>query len=356
MMLKRKLKKIKNRIKIYCSKKILKRLGSNSIYLAKLYYFFLDSSFNREMLSVLLGKKIHDLRNDNLESNQAFIRRSIHRIEKGLIVPNPKKDYALGYIYETCKLLNVTYIDLDEKSKNWALDVLDAYFKRADNTLDIIRKSKKEFDNLKEQISLGIDTNTKSIPFAHKELKGNNIKFSDFLKLTERRHSVRYFEDKLVDKKLIENAVSAGLQSPSACNRQPFEVLILQNKDIISKAVELPMGVKTFKDEIKNLAIVIGDLSSYSEERDRHIIYIDGGLFVMSFILGLESQGLSSCVINWPDIENREKSFYEQFKIPKYKRGICFVAFGYAKNNGLIPFSEKKEASDIIVYNEYSNR
>ncbi|WP_299116121.1 nitroreductase family protein [uncultured Winogradskyella sp.] len=356
MRLRKKIHRIKPRIKNFFSKKILARLDEEGIFLAKLYYFFLDSSFNREMLSVLLGKKVHNSRNENLESNQAFLRRSTHRIEKGLIVPKQKKHYALGYIYDTCRILRVTYKDIDEKSLSWVVDVLDAYFKRADDTLDVIKKSKKEFDAIRSKISIQQEPNIKSIPFEHKELEASKIAFSDYLKLTERRHSVRYFENGLVDKTLIENAVSAGLQSPSACNRQPFEVLVLQDKNVISKAVELPMGVQTFKDEIKNLAIVLGDLSYYSEERDRHIIYIDSGLFVMSFVLGLEAQGLSSCVINWPDIEERENSLYKQFKIPKHKRCICFIAFGYAKSKGLVPFSEKKEASDIVMYNEYSNR
>ena len=31
----------------------------------------------------------------------------------------------------------------------------------------------------------------------------------------------------------------------------------------------------------------------------------------MSFIFGLESQGVSSCMINWPDIEFREEKIHD---------------------------------------------
>ena len=308
------------------------------------------------MLSVLIGSKVHETRNENLEANDAFLRRAIHRIEKGLIIPENKRNFALDYIYKTCEILPFTYENLDMKSRKWVIDVLEKYFNTVDNEIEIVKKAKKLFIDFIEE-SYGRDKNGPlSLPFEYNRLKESSIEFNDLLELSKRRHSVRYFKNLKVDKKLIEKAISVGLQSPSACNRQPFELIVVQDEDIIRKVVDLPMGMKTYKDNVKNIAVLVGDLSCYSNERDRHVIYIDGGLFAMSFVYGLEVQGISSCIINWPDIEVLENSFYKEFDLPKYKRCICFIAFGYAKDDGLVPFSEKKAVEDILCYDKYSNR
>ncbi|NRD22832.1 nitroreductase family protein [Winogradskyella litoriviva] len=307
------------------------------------------------MISVLIGKKIHNRRNTNIESNQAFIRRSIHRIEKGLIIPHSRRDFALDYINKTCQILFVTYNELDEKSKKWALDVLDAYFDIANMEIKVVSNSKRLYDDFKKQFVKEKRNKNLSVPFKYDNLKSANIEYTDLLSFVKKRHSIRYFKDLIVDKHIIENAIKVGLQSPSACNRQPFEVIVVQDKEKIGRTLNLPMGITTYKHEIKNIAIVLGDLSYYEDERDRHIIYIDGGLFSMSFVYGLEAQGIASCIINWPDIEQKEKDFYKEFKIPQHKRCICFIAFGYAKNEGLVPFSEKKDTLDILSYNEYTD-
>ena len=98
----------------------------------------------------------------------------------------------------------------------------------------------------------------------------------------------------------------AALQSPSACNRQPFQYIILDEKDAINKISTLPMGIKGYESQIPVFVVVIGNLDAYAEERDRHAIYIDASLANMSLILALETLGLSSCCINWPDIEEKE--------------------------------------------------
>ena len=82
MWLRIKLYRLKKKIYNSLKRRVINNLTEDSFFLAKLYYFFLDSSFNREMLSVLIGSKVHETRNENLEANDAFLRRAIHRIEK----------------------------------------------------------------------------------------------------------------------------------------------------------------------------------------------------------------------------------------------------------------------------------
>ena len=110
------------------------------------------------------------------------------------------------------------------------------------------------------------------------------------------------------------------------------------------------MGTVGFSHQFPAFIIVVGDLSAYVHERDRHLIYVDGGLVSMSLILALETLGLSSCCINWPDIEERERSMGEALKLETHERPIMCISFGYAAEKGMVPFSQKKSFQQLIQY------
>lgn len=108
------------------------------------------------------------------------------------------------------------------------------------------------------------------------------------------------------------------------------------------------MGTTGYADNIPLLIAVVGDLSAYFDERDRHVIYIDSSLSAMSFTLALETLGLSSCIINWPDIEIKEKKIQSILKLDNYQRVTMLISVGYADPEGMIPFSCKKDVKDAI--------
>ena len=89
---------------------------------------------------------------------------------------------------------------------------------------------------------------------------------------------------------------------------------------------------------------IIGDLSAYPRERDRHLIYVDGSLAAMQLMLAFETLGLSTCPINWPDIESAEKKIANLLKLKVYERPIMLLSVGYAQDQGGIAFSQKKKA------------
>jgi nitroreductase len=49
------------------------------------------------------------------------------------------------------------------------------------------------------------------------------------------RRSIRKFEDRLVEKEKIEKLLKAGMQAPSAANQQPWEFIVVENKEALDK-------------------------------------------------------------------------------------------------------------------------
>lgn len=322
-----------------------------SPFRSSFYYFLFNRNFGREHQSVLYGKYIH-LKGKNKGSGlDATLRRNIHRLEKGLIMSNPRNTFAESYITETVDAYAKFSANAhDSATIKWATDVLNQYFKSVDHCGKIV-KAFEIYKDVRKNIEFQ-DAETPFIPYQRTNGTKSNVSYEEFYQLTRQRRSVRWYKNEKPPLELIEKAISAALQSPSACNRQPFRFHIINERVKLNELINLPMGADTFAHNIPMIAILIGDLSAYFDERDRHLIYIDGGLAVMSLILALETLGLSSCTINWPDIELREKKLSQSLNLTPYERCIMFISIGYALPEGKIPYSQKKMVREILLYNQ----
>jgi nitroreductase len=336
--------RIKSRLEITAFKWALK-----SPRRASYYYCFFSTKFDREHYSVLVGKNLHIKGDISSLGNNAFLRRSFHMIEKGLVTLPLKDVWAEGYIENTIEALKTSLAtECDKTTHQWAFNVLDRYFNTIKPT-DITNKAKSEFDKLVTRFPLISCEEKHHSPYLRKEIIPSGVSYDTFIKLCKQRHSVRWYEDKNVPIDLVKKAITAGLTAPSACNRQPFRYIIVHDHEKLKKTVNLPMGCNTFAHNIKLMVILIGDLSAYFDERDRHLIYIDGGLSAMNFMMALETLGLSSCPINWPDIEKREEKITNEFKLMPHEKGIMFFSIGYPLRNGGIPFSAKKNVERVTT-------
>ncbi len=92
-------------------------------------------------------------------------------------------------------------------------------------------------------------------------------------------------------------------------------------------------------------------MRNYFDERDRHLIYIDSSLAAMSLVFAAEVQGLSTCCINWPDVEDKEQWMAELLKLDQDERPIMCMALGYPDPDGLVAFSQKKTVEQLRQYN-----
>ncbi|MEQ9551480.1 MAG: nitroreductase family protein [Coleofasciculus sp. G3-WIS-01] len=327
------------------------RIAVKSRGLSSLYYTVLSGNFSRENQAVIYGKLkyIADL-GSNLES-QYLLRRNIHRLEKGLIM-RPRRDvFALDYIEETVKCYKKSILEkgqdsVDKSELQWAHDVLEQYFNVIGShpTIDNAKYQFSELNQPRQNERL-------SIPYKRDTSQPSPVSYEDLLKLAYRRRSVRWYLQKPVPRELIDKAVSVAALSPSACNRQPFELRIFDEPELVKRVASTPMGTKGFSHNFPAIVVVVGKLRAYFSERDRHVIYIDGALASMSFMYALETLGLSSCPINWPDIEEREQKMARLLGLEPDERVIMLISVGYPDPDGLIPYSQKKELDLLRRYN-----
>src|SRR5699024_9970083 len=95
------------------------------------------------------------------------------------------------------------------------------------------------FDNL---FDLEEFKNIKKIGGSKEIAKPSLDDSESLIKMISTRHSVRSFSKQNVDIKLIEKSVSIALNTPSVCNRQPWNVYMTDNPEKVSNLVKLQGG------------------------------------------------------------------------------------------------------------------
>ncbi|MDN3379125.1 MULTISPECIES: nitroreductase family protein [unclassified Pseudoalteromonas] len=314
---------------------------------SSIYYLLFNHNFKREQQSVLKGRLKYYQSLKHIEESNVLLRRNIHRLEKGLIM-EPRRDvFGKAFIEETVDAFSLTIEQNKFKGYEgvWFNDVLSKYFNVVGSDTDI-DKARKKYNEVCRDYNLV--SKGESIPYKYQEIEKSDITFNQLEALFKQRRSVRWYQDKPVDISLINKAVNIATQAPSACNRQPFQFHTLVDKEKVKMVADCAMGTAGFSHNLQMIIAVVGDLSAYPSERDRHVIYIDGSLVTMQLMLALETLGLNSCAINWPDIESREKKLDKLLGLGLEERTVMLMAVGYASNVGGIPYSQKKDSSQLV--------
>ncbi|MDQ8699857.1 nitroreductase family protein [Hyphomicrobium sp. LHD-15] len=320
------------------------------------YAFVIDRGLGREARAVAAGQHRYHADHDAAATSYFLLRRNIHRLEKGLIMRPRRDSFAADYIGETVRCYRNAYLELERTNRSetpelaWATDVLGQYFSVVQKDDPKIADAHEIFSKL-AAIPLG-----HAVPYARDIAAPPPVSYDAFMSLCRRRRSVRWYLDKPVPRDMIDLAIDAAAQAPSACNRQPFVFSIFDDKELARRVAKLPMGTKGFSDQIPAVAVVIGRLRAYPHSRDRHAIYIDGSLAAMSFMLALESMGIASCTINWPDQNPQETQIAQLLGLAQDERVIMLIAFGWPDPSGQVPYSAKRGRDELRTYNSLATQ
>lgn len=312
-------------------------------------FFVLTGAFNDEKRAVLAGNNQHFYGEKN-RNHQMFLRRSVHRIEKGLISRPMRRSFAGDYIVRTVTTYSnlVAQANVDLGEAQWARDVLARYFEATADSGDWRVKDARRLWDETQHAQTVLDEHLS--PFPYSPIAYERGLFESVAEVANHRRSVRWFEQKPVPRELVERAAEVGLTAPSACNRQSYRLELLE-EDVLRQAVTaIPMGTAGFSQQIPLLGVLIGQHRGYEHHRDRHAIYVDGGLFSTGFILGLESLGLSTCCINWPEIPQLNDRMSQALGLLDDERVIMLIAIGYGIDAQEVPRSHKRDLKGLLTW------
>ncbi|AWL11241.1 hypothetical protein HMF8227_00745 [Saliniradius amylolyticus] len=323
---------------------LLLSLFAKSPFLSSLYYTLVSREFRREQHAVLNGRLTYYKTHQSLANtaSSALLRRNTHRLEKGLIMRPRRPVFAEQYIQETveafAKMVNSR--TSCEQELKWATDVLTDYFDVVEPTA-VVTSARNVFE------ATGRRGDSGYVPYTDSDRSRSQIDDLQLELLFRQRRSTRWFRQSSVEDDKLDRAIQLASWAPSACNRQPFRFFVANGNEKAQQIAELAVGTGGFVHNIPCTIAVVGELSAYPLERDRHLIYIDGSLAAMQLMLALETLGLASCPLNWPDIDFREKAIAERLELAPEQRVVMLIAIGYAEHTGKIPYSQKKTVESL---------
>lgn len=312
-------------------------------------------TFNREQYAVLAGRRAYYRALSTSRPTHVELRRNIHRLEKGMSMQPRRPVFARDYIGETVDFYQVAVGDdpgrrtIEADELLWAREVLTEYFSLVAPGDPVVDRARADFTSI--PAPEGETNGVPMRPYPQRDIKPSDITYDQLLALAKQRRSIRWFEQRAVPRELIDQALVVGRESPTACNRLPYEFLVYDEPELVRKVAAIPFGTAGYHHQIPTLVVVKGNLDSYFSPRDRHAIYIDSSLATMGFLYALETLGLSSSVINWPDFEPLEMKMAKTLGLASHERVICLIAVGYADRDALVASSPKKSLDVLRSFN-----
>lgn len=160
--------------------------------------------------------------------------------------------------------------------------------------------------------------------------KDNNINPKEaVLNNIHMRTSVRSFTDEKIPLETIKELVKAGMAAPTAGNMQPWEFLVVDNKETLEKMG----GIHKFSTPSKSAAaaiVVLADIDTYKNRPEFKPFWItDTSVATENIMLAATSMGIGSVWLSVYPSKERENKLRKVLNIPNKYNILCSIALGY---------------------------
>lgn len=257
------------------------------------------------------------------------ITESYHNLEKGLSLSAPRPGFGAAVVKRVIELsrLYTETFGQDEVTAA-ASSALRAYVEFNANA-GLTAKDIPHLDEIERTLRDvasspgGGGTRPASRDALHAAVEGVDEGF--FLA----RSSVRQFDDRPVDAAIVESAVRIAQKSPAVCNRQFSRVYIISDRARVGDALRIQGGARGFAESVPSVAVITSTVRTFWAAGERTQAWTDGGMFAMSFLLGLHAHGLGAVPLNWSKTAATDREFHSSFDIPDDEVIVMLVAFGH---------------------------
>lgn len=196
---------------------------------------------------------------------------------------------------------------------------------------------------------------------------------ADYREYMAQRRSIRFFSDKPIKQKIIENLIMTASSAPSGAHKQPWTFCAVSNEDMKSKIRKSaeeeeyisyngrmseewiedlkPFGTdwqKEFLTTAPWLVIIFKKSFDYDGDKKRKNYYVNEsvGIAAGMFISAIHNAGLVT-LTHTPSPMNFLQKLLER---PDNERPFLLLPVGYPTDDAAVPVLERKSESDVIRY------
>ena len=163
----------------------------------------------------------------------------------------------------------------------------------------------------------------------------------DALEAIRKRRSVRKYTGDPITRADLETIVDAGRLAATGGNRQPWEFIVVTDKDIIG---QLTVAAQWMDNAGAIVAVVMDESSRWWLE--------DGSAAIENMLLAATALGYGSCWLEgWTlRLEDDLKAILD---IPKDRRLLTLIPFGVTVE---WPTKEKKSLDEVLYWEKYGQK
>jgi nitroreductase len=161
------------------------------------------------------------------------------------------------------------------------------------------------------------------------------------------RRSVRKYTEQKIESEKVDRMLRAAMQAPSATNQQPWEFLVIDDKETIVKLAEFSPYAKMLPGA--PLAMVILEKQGM---RAPLFTEQDLGAAVQNLMLQAVEDGLGSVWMGVGRGTERETFLTEMFNLPETVKPFAVLAIGYPADENANKFVDRYDEARVH-YNKY---
>lgn len=138
------------------------------------------------------------------------------------------------------------------------------------------------------------------------------------------RRATRQYTDKEVTNEQIDQILRAAMQAPSAGNQQPWEFIVVRDKE----KLELLSKSSIYGAPVKNAAVAIVMLGNNKNIRHHEYLVQDMSAAAQNLWLETVAQGLGAVWIGIAPREERMSAITDLFDLPEYIEPFAIMSIG----------------------------
>ncbi len=161
------------------------------------------------------------------------------------------------------------------------------------------------------------------------------------------RRSVRKYLDKPVEAEKTDRLLRAAMQAPSATNQQPWEFIVIDDKEILAKLSQFSPYSKFLANAPLGFVVLekCGVKAPLFSEQDL-------GAAVENLLLQAVNEGLGTCWMGVGAGDERQKFVADLFDLPETVKPFAVISAGYPAEENANKFTDRYDETRVH-YNKY---
>ncbi len=172
-----------------------------------------------------------------------------------------------------------------------------------------------------------------------------------FNELARQRVSIRSYSDRPVSKKMLHEVLEAGQLAPTACNYQPFQFVVVQDRENLSALAEA-YPADWFKEAPVVIAVCTQPKKAWHRNKhdDRCYADLDAAIAADHMTLAAAELGLGTCWVGAFD----PKIVRAVLKTPRSAEPLILLTLGHPNEKGRPKV--RKSIDELVSYETWSKK